>query len=153
MRDLGGLELVLRKPNPMQQHDRDAVDPGCARVREVALQLRRVERLEYSAVRVDALRRADDARIQHFRQADVEREDLGPLLAADPNGVLEPGRDDEHRRLAPPFQQRVRRDGRAHLDGRDPPLAFGRRGQQPPDAGDCRVLVPAGVVRQQLQRL
>ena len=80
--------------------------------------------VEHAALRVDALDGADDAHVQHLRQHDVEREDVGPLLAADANRVLEPGRDHEHGRLAAPLEQRVRRDGRAHLDGRD--AALGR---------------------------
>ena len=137
----------------MQQHDGDAVEAGSARGLEVARELRRVERLEHSPVRVDALGGADDARVQHLRQPDVEREDVGPLLAADPNGILESRRDDEQRRLAAPLEQRVRRDRRAHLDGRDAALALGRRGEQPLDAGDGRVLVTPRIDGQELQRL
>ena len=44
-------------------------------------------------------RRRGEAR----RQPDVEREDVRPLLAADPNGILESRRDDEQRRLAAPL--------------------------------------------------
>ena len=39
---------------------------------------------------IDALDGTDDARVQHLGQHDVEREDVGALLAADANRVLEP---------------------------------------------------------------
>ena len=48
-------ELVLRKSNPMQQHDRDAVEPSSVRGLEIGAQLRRSERLEHVAMRVDTL--------------------------------------------------------------------------------------------------
>jgi hypothetical protein len=88
--------------------------------------------------------RARDARVQHLRQPDVEREDIGPLLAADSNGVLESRGDDEQRRLAAPLEQRVRRDRRAHLHGRDVAVVGRRGGEQPLDGGDGSVVVTAG---------
>jgi hypothetical protein len=152
-RDLGSHELVPRKSIAVQQHDGDTVETRSARSLEVACELRGVERFDHSAVGADALDGADDARVQHLREPDVEREDVGPLLAADPNRVLEPGRDHEHGRLAAALKKRVRRDGGAHLDGRDAALALRCRGQQPLDAGDGGVVVTAGIDGQELQRL
>ena len=103
-------------------------------------------------LRVDALDGPDDAHVQHLGQRDLEREDLGPLLTADANGILEPGRDHEHRRLATPLEQCVGGDRRAHLDGGDAALAGRCGSEQPLDARDGRIVVAFGVDRQQLQR-
>ena len=134
----GGEALVLRVPPAVQEHDGDRAASGAARARQVGAQARGVERREHRAVRIDALVRLDDARIQPLRQHDVTREDVGAVLVADAQAVGEARRGHQHHRLAGAGEQRVGGDRGADLHRRDRRTAAGgRRGGRLGKDGAC----------------
>jgi len=151
-RDLAGAPLVVRETVRVQERDRDRVDALGAERFEIGRERRLVERLDDVALCGHALARFDDARVEHRRHADVEREDVGPLLRADLERVAQARRDHERGRLAAPLEQRVRRDRRAHADGGDASLLRRAIGEQAADALDGRVRIAARIRRQELER-
>ena len=141
-RDSARDELVLRKSIPVQQHDRDAVEAGSARGLEIARAAspcRAARALGPCASMRSAAptTRAYSISGSGMSSAKMSGRCWPPIRMASSN----PAVMTSTRRLAAPLEQRVRRDGRAHLDGRDVPLACGRGGEQPLDAGDGGVLV------------
>ena len=152
--DLGDPLFMPRKRVAVQQHDRDAVESCFSRGLEVGGYAVCVERRNDLAVGREALLRFDDPRVEHLRQADVEREDFRPLLRADPDRVAQTRGGDENRRLALPLEQRVRPHRRAHPDRERRIPRGGRRPVEVVlDAGECRVTVAGRVVGQQLERI
>ena len=71
------------------------------------------------AVGEHALVDLDDAGIELLGLDDVARENFGPRLVADLQRVAKAARRHQQRALAAPLQQRVGRDGGAHLDEAD----------------------------------
>ena len=144
--------LVRRMPPPVHQHDRDAAQPVVIRRAERGLGGGEAERAQHLAVDVDPLVDLDDAVGQGRGLADRAREDVGPVLITDRERVAETAGDREQRRLAAPLEQRVGRDGGAdpHVDRRQRP--FGDAAQ-PPHRLDRRVIVAAGIDRQELHDL
>ena len=65
-----------------------------------------VQRLQHAAVRADALDGLDHTLVQQLGQHDVPVEDPRPVLVRDPQLVAEALRDEEHRRLAAPLEER-----------------------------------------------
>ena len=131
----------------VQQNDRGAPEARRVGGLEIGAEAPLVERLEHVAAGADPLARRDDARVEHLGQLDLQREDVGALLAADPDRVLEPGGDHEHRRLAAALEQCVRRDRRAHLDRGDRALGGRRAREHAVDRRDRGVRVAARILR------
>ncbi len=115
----------------MHQHDRDR--PQSLRVH--ALQIGShdgfVQRLDHLAAGADALRHLAHGGLQQLGQDDVEGEEVRPVLVADAQDVAETARDEQRRGLALALEQRVGRDGGAHLDRPD---ALARNGRVARDA-------------------
>ncbi len=109
--------LVLRVPVSMQQHDGHALDASRMGGFELLAQTLLVQRLNDLAVRAVTLFGLDHVAIEHLRQLDVEREDIGALLRAYSNRIREPGRYDQHGGLPVALEQRIGPNGRAHLYG------------------------------------
>ena len=147
--DLGNPSFMPGKRVAVQEHDGDAVESRLAGGLKIRRDSVLVERHDDFAVGGEAFVGLDDAAVEHFRQLDVEREDVGPLLRADPDRVLQARRRDEHRRFAAPLEQRVRADRRAHPD-RDGGVRRRRCIEKMLDAGQRRVAVTVRIVRQQL---
>jgi len=112
-----------------------------------------VERRDQLTVRADPLGHLDHPVVQQLREDDLAGEDARPVLVPDPQRVAEPPGDDQDRGLTPAFEQRVRghrgaEPDRADLAGRDGlPV---RHPEQPADAGQHRIRVPARVFGEQL---
>jgi hypothetical protein len=112
-----------------------------------------VERHDHLAVRADPLGHLDHPAVQQFGEDDLAGADARPVLVSDPQRVAEPLGDDQGRGLPPALEQRVgghrgAEPDRADLRARDGPAV--RHPEQPADAGQHRVPVPARVLREQL---
>ena len=131
----------------VHQDDGERVDPAsriaAERLRAAVL----VERDEHFAVDADALVDFDDPLVEHRRKHDVPREDVRPRLVSDPQRVAEAARDRQRDPLALALEQRVGGDGRAHPHFGELPAFLG---EHPPDRLQRRVLILAGILRQQL---
>jgi hypothetical protein len=95
----------------------------------------------------------DHALEQNFGLDDVAREDLRPRLVSYLERVAEALGGDEHGALALALEQRVGCDGRAHLDGADPPRGDRRTGckaEKIADALHGGISIGPGIFRQQL---
>ena len=82
-------------------------------------------------------------------------EDARAVLVGDAQLVPEALRDEEHCRLALPLEERIGRDGRAHLhgvDALDRNRRLARHTQQVADAGERGVGVLLGIVGKELVR-
>ena len=148
-RQLRHAPLVLRVGVALHEGDRDRVQPGAASLVEPALRPLLVEWPHDFAARADALVHLEHLRVRGLRQPDVEREDVRPVLVADPQRVAEPARGHIERRRAGALQERVGRHGGAHahlgdeLRGDRHVAARPSRRRTPFDGGvvvACRVL-------------
>src|SRR4030095_9638639 len=146
---------MLREAITMHQHDRDRLDARVTRRLELAARLPEVERPHDLAVRADPLVDFDHALVEERRQLDPSHEKLGAVLIPDPQCVSEAAGDHQRRPLAPALEQRVGRDGRAHLhrvDGAGGDRRVGGEPQQLANAVDRGVAITLGVFGQELAR-
>lgn len=100
---------------------------------------------------VDALVGFDDPFVEQLGQFDAAREDAGPVLVRDAQGVAKAPGDDQGGAFALAFQEGVGGDGGAHADGVDagvPRLALAV--EEFTDRSDGGVAVAGGVVGQEL---
>ncbi|MNS62981.1 hypothetical protein D3C72_960640 [compost metagenome] len=151
-RDLGQPRFMGGEAPAMDQDDGDGPETRCMGRCEVGPRLVFVQRAIQRAVSGDALVDLDHAIIELIVQDDVAHEQFGPRLPADPQGVAEPGRDGQQRRLSLAFQQGVGRDRRAHAHLIDQTCRqrAGRGHQDAADAFNGGVGVLLGIDRQKL---
>ena len=151
----GEFFLVVVKTVAVHQHDRDRAIAVVERRLQRSARTGFVERQHDVALRTDPLVDLDDCRIQQLGQHDATIEQPRTVLVRDAQRVAKAARDEQHRALALPFEQRVGRDRRAHLhgiDARDRQRVVAPDAEQMPDAGDRGVAVLLGVLGQQLVR-
>ena len=118
------------------------------RVMQAGGKVLQIKGLQHQPIRRQPLTGLDRPLIKRLWLDDVESKQLGPRLVPDDQRIAKPPRGDEQGPGAPPLQQGVGRDRRAHLDGAD---LFGgerrarRHGQQAAHALDGGVLVVGGL--------
>ena len=139
----------------VHEGDGDRVESGAAGFLEPAPRLVLIQRPDDRPVGAHALVHLEHARVDGFRQADVEREDVRPVLVADAQGVAEPARGHVERRRAGALQERVGRHRRAHAGLGDELrryrlVAFER--QEAPHPFDGGVRVSRRVLGEELAR-
>ena len=137
----------------VEQDDRNRSNATGIGLEQSGAGLPLIERSQHLAVRGDPLSDLDDALVEHFRQHDLPREEVGPILVANAQGVPKTVRDGKHRSLALALEQRIRCDRRAHLDGFDQGARYGRVRrdvEQITNALERRIFVLIGVFGQQL---
>ncbi|MNI44137.1 hypothetical protein D3C73_984950 [compost metagenome] len=98
-RDLGQASLVIDEAPAVDQNDGHGAEARRMGRFQISPRLRLVQRTIDGAVGGQALVDLDHAVVKLIVQADVAREQLGPGLPADPQGVAEPGGDRQHGRL------------------------------------------------------
>ena len=151
--DLTDPGLVPGVAVAVHAHHGDRAETLAVGVTQVAGERVLVEFGDHLAAGPDPLVGLDHPGVERFRQDDIAVEDARPVLVGDPERVGESLGDDQHGRLALPFEQGVRRHRGAQPDDADP---LGRHRlprrhpEQPADSRDDRVVVPLGVLRQQL---
>ena len=152
---LGEPCFVVGEAITVHQHDRDRSIAVVERRLEPRAGAGLVERRHEVTAGADAFVDLDHPRVQQLRQHDAPIEQPRPVLVRDAERVAKAAGDAEHGPLALPFEQRVGRHRRAHLDrvdALDRQRVAGRDAEQVADAGHRRVAVMAGVLRQQLVR-
>ena len=154
-RDLGHHALVRRIAVGVHEYDRDGVEALGLRSGERGAHAFRIGRRLDGPVREHALVDLDHARIELLGLLNVAGEDFRPRLVADLERVAEAARRHQQRALAAPFEQRVGRDRRSHLDDPDRPgrdrLARSES-EQTADRLDRRVRI-GGALGQELHRM
>ena len=149
-REFGQTAFVLGVFPRVHQHD--GAGARCRRRARAAKACARrcfVERFDFLAVDADAAADLHDPLVQHRRQRDREVEQPRPRLVADAQRVGEAAVDHQQRALALALEQRVGRDGGAHLHRLDQPGGIGASSgdaEHGLDAGDRGVAVAAGVL-------
>ncbi len=105
----------------VEHHHREAPIASLAQRLEVPVQDRGVGRRKDAAIARDARVDLDHRPVERGHPRDLEREEVRPALVADEQRIAEAARDQERGRLAPPLEQRVRRQrgAHAHVAGRD----------------------------------
>ena len=111
--------LVHRMRETVQEHDRDRPEAFRPASSELGSQRPGVQRQQYVSVGVDAFVDLDHAAIEQLGQPDPAREDIGPVLVADPQRIAKAAGRHQQRRFALAFEQRVGRDRRAEPHGQD----------------------------------
>ena len=132
-----------------------ASKPWRLRLGERGAHASRIGRRLDGSVREHALVDLDHARIELLGLCDVAGEDLRPRLVADLERVAKAARRHQERALAPPFEQRIGRDGRTHLDDPDRPCRdrlARSESEQTADRLDRRVRI-GGALGQELHRM
>jgi hypothetical protein len=94
-----------------------------------------VKRRDLRARGIEATGDFGDLVIEQFRQLDFQVEQPGPRLCADPQQIAETLGDQQKDPGALSLQQRVGRDGGAHLDAFDRGVAAGLQAPDPLDGG------------------
>jgi hypothetical protein len=138
----------------MHEHDRAARDSLGARIGEVTSQRLFIEGAQDFAPRVDAFVGLDHVFVKRQRKFDFEREELRPVLIADPQLIPEAARCNEDDALAAAFEQRIRRDRCSGTDFGDQFRRNSRAAGEPetaPDSFEASIVV-ALVLGQQLER-
>src|SRR5439155_439626 len=153
VRQLRYSPLVLLIAVTVHKHDRGrAVALAVCRF-EIAPGPIGLERNQHLASSADALLHLDDFRIKELGENDVPVEDARPVLVGYAQGVAKAARDEEHGALALALQERVGRDGRAHLHDLDAFSGDGCPGgdcEQLAYSGDRGIAVAAGILGEQL---
>ena len=152
-RRLGRGDLMLWVGIGMHEHDGDRSDALGARFPQRGNECAGIERRLDGAVGAHALRHLDHLRIEHRGLLDAAGKDLGPGLIADLERVTKSLAHDQQYGIALALEQRIGGDRRAHFDAVD-----GTHRQRLPaphaeqigDAGNGRVGISLGVVREQL---
>ena len=128
--------------------DRIPVREGCP---ELRLRPRGIEGCDQLAAGPDPRVDLHHPLVEHLGEHDAKVEEARPRLVADPKRVPEPPVDDEQGAVPLALEERVGRDGRAHLDRVDPPHGLaGRDAEDLPDPMDGGVPVVLRVVGQEL---
>ena len=117
--ELGDLPFVIVVPVGVHEDDGAGADALVVGGPQLYARGVEIEGRQHRALRVDALSHFDDFAVEEFRLDDVAVEEARPRLVADLERVAEAFGDDEDGGVAGPFEQRVGRDRRAHLDGGD----------------------------------
>ena len=152
-RDTGERGLVRRKLPAVHQHDRNGAQPAVERGLQHGAGLIFVQRSQHRAIGHDPLVDFRDLREQGCRQVDPAREDVGPFLRADAQGIAEPARDRQQRRFPLAFEQGVGGDGRAQAQfgaGQGKPWA---RSGEPAHRLHGRIVIAAGVFGQEFRAM
>jgi hypothetical protein len=144
---------VVREAVAVQEDDGDGAEALGARRLQLAPHVRLVERPHDVAAGAHALVDLHHLPVEQLRQLDVAVEDARPVLVGDAQLVAEPLRDEEDRVLALALEERIGRDGGAHLHRLD--LLHRDRlarlhAQEVADAGQRGVAILLRVFRQQL---
>ena len=144
-RQIGERRLVRRPAPAVHQNDgQRAIALVVGALKAGACRLR-IERPQHLALGGDPFVHLDDMAVERLGKHYVPREDVGPRLVADPQGVAEPGGDRQRHPLSLALEQGVGGDGRPHLDrveraaarlARGSPRS--RRRRHPRSAPDCR---------------
>ncbi len=137
----------------MHQHDRAGDDAIRPRRGERLARRVLVERRDLGPVRADPAADLDHPFVEHGGKPDREVEQPRARLVADPERIGEARIDDQQRALAAALEQRVGRDGGAHLHRVDRAArdrCVGGEAEHRANAGERRVAVAAGVFAQQL---
>ena len=130
----------------VHQDDGNGVVAVVAECLECVAGRRFVERPDDRAIRADPLVDLNHRFVEHRRQNDVPREDVGPRLGADPERIAKSARDRQRNALALAFEQGVGCDGGAHPH-RAKRSAF--LGEDPADAFERGIGIASRIVRQQ----
>ena len=138
-REARGERLVSGEAVAVHEDDRDGASATRARLAQSGSERRRRERFDHRAVGAGALVRLDYLGIQRFRQADVPREDVGPVLVADAQRVPQTAGRHEHHRLAAAFEQRIGRHRGADLEGADAGFGAAMRADDRLRGGEARI--------------
>ncbi len=147
--------LMGRIAPGVHEHDRDGVIAFSLRLRERGAHAFGVRRRLDRTVREHALVDLDYARIELLGLYNVAGKDFGPRLIADLERVAEAARGHEQGALAAPFEQRVGRDRRPHLDDPDRPRRYRLARGEPEQAADRfdRRVGIGGTLGQELDRM
>ena len=147
-------ELVLRVAVAVHEHDGDGADPvPVDRPERRLCRLRplRVEGRDHLAAGPDPRIDLDHPLVEHLGERDAKVEEAGARLVADPERIPEPPVDDEEGAVSVALEERVGRDGRAHLDRVDPPhRLIGGEAEDLPDPLEGGVPIVLGVVGEEL---
>ena len=115
-----GLELVRRRSIDVQEDDRTGAKARRAGAFQRALERDRVERRDHAAAGIHPLVGLDHALVERLRAARCAASNSrGRACVAIRKRVAKAAGGDEQRALAAPLEQRVGRNGRAHLHGLD----------------------------------
>jgi hypothetical protein len=151
-----GCLLVLRKLPGMHEDDGDRVDavgPGLLDQRRHAGD---VQRRFHPPIGPHAFLDLDHALVELLGKDDLLGKDVGTRLVGDLQRVAKPLGDQKQDAVALALEQRIGRDGRAHLDLADHAVRHGRTVLQPEqvaDALDRRVAIGFRILRQELSRM
>jgi hypothetical protein len=115
----GDAALVFRVAVAVQQADCNGGNAVADTLRQGTGQRLLLQRHEHLSLGRHSLVCFDHAAMERCRLHDIERENIRPVLVADGEAVGESFGDDQRGRPAAAFEQRIRRHGRSHLDGRD----------------------------------
>ena len=151
----GDLPFVVGIAIAVHEQDGDRAIAGAERIADVLFGAGKVERRLDRAVGHHPLVDLDDPAVEQFRQHDIAREQARADLVGDAQSVGKAPGDDQQGALALAFEQRVGRDGRAHLHGVDPAgrdRLAGRQAEHVANALDRGVGIALRVFRQQLVR-
>ena len=146
--------LLVRRVGPgVHQHHGDGADAGGVRLAQGGTGRRLVQRFQFRPVHADAAADLGHPLVQQRRQPHVEVEEARPGLVADAQHVAHAAADQQQHALAPAFQQGVGGDGGAHLhrlDGAGRQRRIQGEAEHLADAGHRGIVVPLGILRQQL---
>ena len=109
--------FVLWVPVGVHEHYRNTAQALVVGALQFRPQMAGVQRLQDCAVCADAFARLDDLRVEHFRQFDLQCEQIRPLLITDTQRIREPLRGYQQGRFAVTLQQCVGGDCGTHFHG------------------------------------
>ena len=145
--------LVLREGPGVHQRDCNGIEAPCPRICQCGANGRLVERRHLAAIGADPARDLQHIAVEHGRKTNIEVEQPRTRLVADAQKVAEALVDDEQNGRAPPFQQRVGGDGRAHANLGNRMLGYrclGRECENVANAGDGGIVILARILGQEL---
>ena len=155
--DFGELVFVFMVAVAVHQNDGGGTVAVRVKPLQPALGAVSIQRNQYFTGGVNALVHLKHRAVQHLRQLDVQRKQVGSGLITDAQGVGESPGDDQQRALATALQQGIGGHGGAHFDRGDT-LAGQRAMRAGLDAGlsknifdalNRRILILPGIFRQQ----
>ena len=133
----GHAPLVLGIAIGLHEDDRDRLDAGGQRRRQLGPQRNDIRLLLHRAVGAHALVGLDDTLVEHFRLDDVAGKNLRARLVADLERIAETPGGDEERTLALALEQGVGRDRGAHLHAADDARGNRRAWRDPDEIADA----------------
>ena len=144
----GDQSALMRRVGPsVHQRDSNGVETVGAKRGQQGCCGRFIQRAKECSVGTNPLVNFDRAVVQHRRQNNMARKNIGPRLVADPKRIGEATRGQQDGPYALAFEQRVgcNRGAHSHLaDG----AALGS--DDPADSLERRIVIVAGIDRQQL---